>query len=849
MRVVPSVAGPEAELARLARPTGPWIHLLDAAPADARQLGWLLGQDGVVVRQLRGHCGRSAYGLLDEIGAALQLPGDPADDWAGLAGLLTDMAWLPGSGHVLVVTRAGLLLAAEPLTSLRGLVDAVREVARARAEEGDPLPFHLVLQDDTLGLAALRARLDAVGARYAELSGWDAEEPSVAAPPSARSSLAGGPVDEVDLAAGPAASTVDGVRSLGRAWEEFRGGSAGPVRVYVPVLAGPADLAAVVAAVAGAVAAAGASCVVVPVPAEAALADARQRAVASVATEVWPHPAPPEDAAPDELAAAEPAVVEPAVVDPAVVEPAAVEPAVEPAPAGPGAPATSAGPAAEPTPAAPAAGPALVEPVAAPTPAVPVATESAAAAPGPAIEPVADPSPTIEIPATRAVPDSPPTVEIPAAGPHDRPGAPFELIAANLQWPFDVGPGDDPVDGALRAHAERSSRTAALFRTWVQDPDGSWVRVVLGYVSRTSIADVEAERTALVDVLQAAGAARCCVEVLAAADVSDAHRWLEARCRPLWPTPEPAAEPAPAAEPTPEQTAAPAPVPAAASETAAGTAAVTATDRAPDDGTAQHEDETAGVGLPADATFTPGPAADDPAHAATLGPLIEWATGHEGVVGLVTAYTGDRLVIGIALDGTADPDRVRAEAPAAVEPFAPSRGLDPVHLRLTRSSTRIWTRRSERAQPQPAAPATGTLERPPPPVVQALGPPPVRDTDDPRGDTVVDGFTLVGIDRDTAVGKGAPEPDAHDAALVEWARTRPGAIALLRGVTDEGLTVYCLAVEESFDPEAARRELATAAGAAGLSRAALEAFAPAATISAFHLDLAVGSTRLWPTPA
>jgi len=34
------------------------------------------------------------------------LPGDPAEDWAGLAALLTDLSWLPGPGHVLVVTRA-----------------------------------------------------------------------------------------------------------------------------------------------------------------------------------------------------------------------------------------------------------------------------------------------------------------------------------------------------------------------------------------------------------------------------------------------------------------------------------------------------------------------------------------------------------------------------------------------------------------------------------------------------------------------------------------------------------------------------------------------------------------------
>ena len=725
MRVVPSPAGPEAELARLARPTGPWIHLLDAAPADARQLGWLLGQDGIVVRHLRGHCGRSTYGLLDEVGAALQLPGDPVEDWAGLAALLTDMSWLPGTGHVLVVSRSSLLLAAAPPDELRGLVEVVREVARARAEEGEPVPFHLVLQDDTLGLAALRARLDAAGARYAELAGWDAEEPSAGTAVSARSALSGGPVDEVDLAAGTTVSTVDGVRELRRAWEEFRGGAGGPVRVYVPVLGGPVDLVAVAGALSATVAAAGACCVVVPVPADPALADARQAAVAGAATEVWPDPALPEPQPTPELeSAAEP------------------EMAAEPA-AGPG--------------------PAAVE-------------ESA-------VEPPAVEDPGVE----------------PVGGTDDRPGdaagAPFELIAANLQWDFDSGAEqDDPVDAALRAHAEQSPRTAALFRTWVHDPAGGWVRVLLCYVNRGSIADVESERTELVDILQKSGAARCCVEVLAAADVTDAHRWLEARCRPLWP-----AAPAPAGR------------------------------------------------LPDDAQFRAGPQPDDPEHGAMLAGLVDWASGRPGVVGLVTAYTGDdRLVVGVALDGEADPDEVRASAPAPVEPFAPARGLDPVHLRLSRASTRIWTRRAERAEPEPARPAGGTLQRPDLPVVVDQGPPPTRDTEDARGDVDVDGFTLVGIDRDTAVGKGEPQPDRQDAALVEFAKARSGAIALLRGITDEGLRVYCLAVEETADPEAARRELAGAAATAGLSRAALEAFAPAGAISAFHLDLAVGTTRLWP---
>jgi hypothetical protein len=761
VRVVPSPAGPEAELARLARPTGPWIHLLDAAPADARQLGWLLGQEGIVVRHLRGHCGRSTYGLLDEVGAALQLPGDPVEDWLGLAALLTDMSWLPGAGHVLVVSRSSLLLAASPAGELSGLVEVVREVARARAEEGEPVPFHLVLQDDTLGLAALRARLDAAGARYAELAGWDAEEPSAATAVSARSALSGGPVDGVDLAAGTAVSTVDGVRELRRAWEEFRGGAGGPVRVYVPVLGGPVDLVAVTEALSATVAAAGACCVVVPVPADPALADPRQAAVAAAATRIWPAPAVPEP----EKAAAEPPVAEAPVPDEPAEEqpPDRDEPVVE----------------------QPVVGrpdverPDVEQPVVAQLVVGRPDVEQPAVEQPVAVEETAQPDPA-------------------GTGPGDVPGAPFELIAANLQWEFDTGAAeDDPVDAALRAHADASSRTAALFRTWVHDPAGSWVRVVLGYVNRGSIADVDSERTALVGVLERSGAARCCVEVLATTDVTDAHRWLEARCRPL----RPAAPTAP----------------------------------------------TAADALPDDAEFRPGPQVDDPRHGTMLAGLVDWASGRPGVVGLVTAYTGhDRLVVGVALDGAADPEEIRASAPAPVEPFAPARGLDPVHLRLTRASTRIWTRRTERAQPEPARPAGGTLQRPDLPAAVDQGPPPTRDTEDARGDVTVDGFTLVGIDRDTAVGKGDPGPDEQDAALVEYARARPGAIALLRGVTEDGLKVYCLAVEETVDPEATRRELAGAATAVGLRRAALEAFAPAGAISAFHLDLAVGSTRLWP---
>ena len=408
-------------------------------------------------------------------------------------------------------------------------------------------------------------------------------------------------------------------------------------------------------------------------------------------------------------------------------------------------------------------------------------------------------------------------------------GGDFELVAADLQWDFDSGEREpDAVDAAVVAHVRAAGRTAALFRTWVKDPDDGWVRVVLAYVGpRGSIAEVEGERTAVVDTLQRAGAVRCCVEVLAAADVTDVHRWLEERCQPLWP-------------PTPDQR--PGPPAAAAPARSAEQPPYT---------------ERPATSLPADTTFAPGPGATE----AETEALVRWAAERPGVVALVTAWAeldGARtLVVGVALDGGTHPDPVRAEAeqlaPAArVEPFAPSRGLDPTHLRLTRSGTRVWQRRPERAaarEPQPAA--DGALSRPDAPKVVALGPVPVRDTDEPRGDVRLAGFTLVGIDRETEIGKGAPAADERDAALVEWARAEPATIALLRAVAsvhEETIPVYCACVTPEADPETVRRQLAAAVAATGTPKAAAEAFAPAGVISAFHLDLAVGSTRLWPQP-
>src|SRR5215475_4672775 len=559
MRVVPA-ADPLAELARLRRPAGPWLHMLDGAPADARQLGWILGRDGVTVRVLRGHCLRTVYGLFDEVAAALQLPGDPVEDWPGLGALLTDMSWLPGDGHVLVVTRAALLLAAAGLAELAGFVGVVREVARGRAEEGDPVPFHVVLQDDTVGLAVLRARLDRLGARYDydELSGWDAEEPAAAAVPGGRSVYSAGHAgpDGVDRAVTAALSARDDVVEVRRGWEEFRGPSDAPVRVYAPVVSAADRFADVAASVAAAAAALGATCTVVPLPPAADARDGRQTAVAAAAATIWPAPpvaapagsGPAAQAATGSATAGAPSAAMSAAMSGA--GPGERAPAAAPMATGPGGYPAGAGPAAPGPPVLPAAGRDGGAPgarSAAPAPAGTPSSETPRRAPaqqGARAAAGADASRSGAAPSPGLAPSVERTMES-TVRPADDPAASFELVAANLEWVFDPGAERaDPVDEALLAATAGSPKSVALFRTWVRDPDDGWVRVVMVYLDSASAAEVEAVRGRVVEALQRGGARRCCVEIVGGPGVAEAHRWLEGRSVALRPLPAASDQPA-----------------------------------------------------------------------------------------------------------------------------------------------------------------------------------------------------------------------------------------------------------------------------------------------------------------
>jgi hypothetical protein len=457
----------------------------------------------------------------------------------------------------------------------------------------------------------------------------------------------------------------------------------------------------------------------------------------------------------------------------------------------------------------------------------------------------------------------------PASGPPpgDDPAGSFELVAANLEWSFAAGAiASDAVDDALVRYASGSARLAGLFRSWVADPAGGWVRVVMAYVGSGSISGVETERSTIVDVVQRSNAKRCCIEIVGLSDVGDVHRWLEERSVALW-QPTPASPPVPSGtvtEPDPQPASG---VPSAGSSVAdAATAGPgSASERpAPPGPSAGDQPPVSGGGsppagaeLPAEAGFQPGPGEDGPVFAA----LVGWVGDEAGVLGLVTAWTevaGVRtVVVGVVVDGEVDQAAVRAAVaarleglpdPYLVESFAPSRGLPPLHLRLYRASTRLWTRKVERAPTN--RPGVLQLDTTYHSVDSSIDQ--VIDVSESIGDERFDsGFTLVGLDLNASVQRGAEQPDERDDAVVGWIREQPHALALLRAMVDvpDGtpFPVYCVLVDADADRPAIRQGAAGVVAGTGAEQAGVEVFCPFERIAVFHVQLYGASLSLWKT--
>ncbi len=790
-----------AEIARLRAPAGPYLHLLDGAPADGRQLGWMLGEHEIISRALRGHCMRTEFALDDEIGAALQLPGDPIEDWESLAALLADLSWLPATGHALIVTRAGLLLAAEP-DAFAPFCSAIGEVGRRRngdIDVGSPRPFHVVLQDDPAGLAVLRVRLHAAGAEFDELLGWEPLEP--AGSPSAagiRTSWDPGDwrIDDVDRAAGAAIASRADVLEVRRAQERFRAGTETTVRFYGAVLRRFDRVGEVTAAMAEVVAEQGAQLMVMSEI--AAARGPRQQAFLDASRAVWPEPE----------AGAEPAQ-----------EPSPDDGALGPAPSSTRA--------------------ADTETDTADADAADAETDTADAdtADAETADAIADVAalPTVAAGTTNA--DAPSEsraglAQLPAGDvPSSRSDGgldvgEFEIVAADLEWSFEPGSDRrDQADAGLAAVAAGDERVVGLWRCWCHDPsEDRWVRVVLGSVTG-SPAEVDAVRGNVVDLLEAAGAARCCAEIVSSEDFGDVHRWLSDQSVPLLgpgTSVDAVAEAPEVDEPAPGATEPAAPRPDATEL------------------------------FSADATFEPGPA--EPGEAADR--LIAWASERAGVTGLVCAYSGDGadrvLLYGVVAERADDVADLRREAagliadtdgPHGVVAFSPTAKLPPALLRLYRSATRLWRPKVERAPS-----AAGGLAP-----IPGIGKTPQIITTEAREDETLDnGVTLVVLDgRTLDVDGGAEEANDVESDVVARTQTREHVIAVLSGTArfgGESLAVYLLMIDEPGTEPDVRAAVADMLAERAVTRAVVEVFCPfGGGIDTLHTLLA-GRLRLrWKT--
>ncbi|MGL1832942.1 barstar family protein [Rhodocyclaceae bacterium SMB388] len=123
-------ARPASELPELDRPDLAGIHPLPRVGADAiRIAAEAIGYD--CMRVDLDACTDKAS-LLQRIAAGLRFPHWFGHNWDALADCLSDLGWLPGAGHVVILAHADALRSAAPdawHTALEVFADASREQA------------------------------------------------------------------------------------------------------------------------------------------------------------------------------------------------------------------------------------------------------------------------------------------------------------------------------------------------------------------------------------------------------------------------------------------------------------------------------------------------------------------------------------------------------------------------------------------------------------------------------------------------------------------------------------------------------------------------------------------------
>jgi RNAse (barnase) inhibitor barstar len=156
----------------LFRTTPPYLHLWTASPSDAYEFARSIQQAPgrqAIVRLIRGAKSRTAAGLFDEFGAALQFPDYFGENWDALLDCLRDLEWLTADAYLLVVTEGELVLDREVKqfkTLVEVLAEAAEEWAKAEDSQGVVRPFHIVFQCGTERAAHLETRLRETGRKF-----------------------------------------------------------------------------------------------------------------------------------------------------------------------------------------------------------------------------------------------------------------------------------------------------------------------------------------------------------------------------------------------------------------------------------------------------------------------------------------------------------------------------------------------------------------------------------------------------------------------------------------------------------------------------------------------------------
>lgn len=131
----------------------------------------------VSVTVIDGDCCRSNALLFAEFASKLRFPRYFGHNWDALTDCLNDLDWLPGSGYLIMIEQAELVLAGEDgefaqFTTI--LCDAAARWATPDEanpwQDPRPLPFRVVFEVDPLHIEAMRSRFRVAGAVVEECS-------------------------------------------------------------------------------------------------------------------------------------------------------------------------------------------------------------------------------------------------------------------------------------------------------------------------------------------------------------------------------------------------------------------------------------------------------------------------------------------------------------------------------------------------------------------------------------------------------------------------------------------------------------------------------------------------------